>query len=177
MGCVDVCLEKKKGRFWDEAGAGYLPSGSSRVKVCRRWSRLLVDRCSWVLILGSACAEICRGWAHWESRVRCVGREARNWMVREPPWEQNGLPSMVNILWGVDAVLGNGYGIQEQNYVALLQGSEKSAGFHSRNLILDIQCFRLIMLNVMSAVKWLANQISNPVVQDPFLGGENMNCT
>ena len=24
-------------------------------------------------------------------------------------------------------------------------------------------------------VKWLANQISNPVVQDPFLGGENMN--
>ena len=31
------------------------------------------------------------------------------------------------------------------------------------------------MLNGMSAVKWLANQISNPVVQDPFLGGENMN--
>ena len=98
-------------------------------------------------------------------------------MVREPPWEQNGLPSMVNILWGVDAVLGNEYGIQEQNYVALLQGSEKSAEFHSRNLVLDIQCFRLIMLNVMSTVKWLANQISNPVVQDPFLGGENMNCT
>ena len=27
----------------------------------------------------------------------------------------------------------------------------------------------------MSVVKWLANQISNLVVQDPFPGGENMN--
>ena len=26
-----------------------------------------------VLILGSACEEIDRGWAHWESGVRCVG--------------------------------------------------------------------------------------------------------
>ena len=67
------------------------------------------------------------------------------------------------------------YGIQGQNYVSLLQGSEKSAGFHSRNLIWDIQGFRLIKLNIILVVKWFANQISNPVVQDPFLGGDNMN--
>ena len=81
MGCVDVCLEKKKARFWMKQVLG---SGSSKVKVCRRWSGLLVDHFSWVLILGSVFAEICRGWAHWESRVRCVGREGRNLMVREP---------------------------------------------------------------------------------------------
>ena len=56
---------------------------------------------------------------------------------------------MVKVRWGVDAILGNGYGILGQNYVALFQQSEKSAGFHSRNLILSIQCFSLIMLNVM----------------------------
>ena len=33
MGCDDVCLEKKKGRFWGEAGANYLTSGSNEVKV------------------------------------------------------------------------------------------------------------------------------------------------
>ena len=42
------------------------------------------------------------------------------------------------LLWGVDAILGNGYGIRGQNYVALLQGSEMSAGFHYRNLILGM---------------------------------------
>ena len=57
--CVDVCLEKKKGRFWGEAGAGYLPSGSIEVKVWRRWNRfLLVDCSGWVVILGSVCVEI-----------------------------------------------------------------------------------------------------------------------
>ena len=35
MGFVDVCLEKKR-RFWGEAGAGYLPSGSNEGKVWRR---------------------------------------------------------------------------------------------------------------------------------------------
>ena len=33
MGCDHVCLEKKKGRFWIEAGAGNLPSGSNKVKM------------------------------------------------------------------------------------------------------------------------------------------------
>ena len=28
--------------------------------------------------------------------------------------------TMVLVQWGVDAILGNGYGIQGQNYVALL---------------------------------------------------------
>ena len=46
--------------------------------------------------------------------------------------------SMVLVLWGVGAILGNGYGIQGRNFVALLRGSEMSAGFHYRNLILGI---------------------------------------
>ena len=62
-----------------------------------------MDCCSLVLILGSACVEICRGWGHWESRVRCVGSKGRNLTAREAPWEQNGLPSMVNIMQIVSA--------------------------------------------------------------------------
>ena len=45
---------------------------------------------------------------------------------------------MVLLLWKVDAILGNGYGIYGQNYVALLQGSEISTGFHYRVVILGI---------------------------------------
>ena len=45
---------------------------------------------------------------------------------------------MVLVLWGVGAIPGNGYGIQGQNYVALFQGSEMSAGFHYRNVISGI---------------------------------------
>ena len=33
----------------------------------------------------------------------------------------------------VGAILGNGYGIQGQNYVSLLQGSGITAGFHHRS--------------------------------------------
>ena len=33
-------------------------------------------------------------------------------------------------------ILGNGFGIQGQNYVKLLQGSEMTAGYHYSNLIL-----------------------------------------
>ena len=54
---------------------------------------------------------------------------------------------MILLLWEDAAILWSGYGIQRQNYVALLQGSKMSAGFYSRNLILDI-CFRLITSNV-----------------------------
>ena len=39
---------------------------------------------------------------------------------------------------GFGAILGNKYEIQGQRYVALLQGSEITAGFHYRNCILDI---------------------------------------
>ena len=46
--------------------------------------------------------------------------------------------SMALVPWGVGAILGNEYGIQGQNYVALLQGSEITAGFHYWNWILDI---------------------------------------
>ena len=37
--------------------------------------------------------------------------------------------SMVLVPWGIGAVLGNVYRIQEQNYVALLQKSEITAEF------------------------------------------------
>ena len=46
--------------------------------------------------------------------------------------------SMALVLWGVGAILGNGYAVQGQNYVALLLGSEISAGFYYRNSILGI---------------------------------------
>ena len=46
--------------------------------------------------------------------------------------------SMILFLWGVDAVLWNDYGIQQQNYLVLLQGSEMTAGFCYRKLILGI---------------------------------------
>ena len=39
---------------------------------------------------------------------------------------------------GSAALLGNGWGIQGQNYVAWLQGSKIPAGFRYRNLILGI---------------------------------------
>ena len=59
---------KKKRRFWDEAGADYLPSGSNEVKLWRRLSGfLLLDCCGWVVILGSAYLEICWSWVHWET--------------------------------------------------------------------------------------------------------------
>ena len=61
MGSADACIEKKKGRFWGEINGGYLPSGSNKVKVWRRWRGLLVDCCSWVLTLVGASVEICRG--------------------------------------------------------------------------------------------------------------------
>ena len=55
--------------------------------------------------------------------------------------------SMVLVLLEVGAILGNGYGIQGQSYVALFWGSAVPAGFHYRNLILGI-CFQLLMMNV-----------------------------
>ena len=45
---------------------------------------------------------------------------------------------MVVVLWRIGAFLGNGYGIQGQNYVILLWESEISAGFHDWNFILGI---------------------------------------
>ena len=46
--------------------------------------------------------------------------------------------SMVLLLWGICTILGNGYGIHGQNYVALLQGIEMIARFHYKNLTLGI---------------------------------------
>ena len=46
--------------------------------------------------------------------------------------------SIVLVLWGVTAILGNGCGIKGHNYVAWLQGNKIQLGFHYRNLILGI---------------------------------------
>ena len=43
--------------------------------------------------------------------------------------------SMVLVLWEVAAILGNGLGIQEQNYVEWPQGSKIPVGFHYKTLI------------------------------------------
>ena len=56
--------------------------------------------------------------------------------------------SMVLVPWGVGVILGNWYGSEGPNYVALLQRSEIRAGFYCRNWILDVYCFRLIAMNV-----------------------------
>ena len=43
--------------------------------------------------------------------------------------------NMVLVLWEVAAILGNGFGIQGQNYVAWLQVSKMPVGFRYKNLI------------------------------------------
>ena len=42
--------------------------------------------------------------------------------------------NMVLVLWEVAAILGNGFGIQGQNYVAWLQVSKMPVGFRYKNL-------------------------------------------
>ena len=51
-----------------------------------------------MLILGSACVEIFRDLAHWESGIRCVGSWGRTVTARESLWEQKGLLSMFNMM-------------------------------------------------------------------------------
>ena len=50
---------------------------------------------------------------------------------------------------GVDSVLGNECGIQEQNYVELLQRSEMTAGYHYKNWELCAKCFRSFSINML----------------------------
>ena len=45
---------------------------------------------------------------------------------------------MVLVLWEVATILGNGCGIQGQNYAAWFPGSETPVGFRYRNLILGL---------------------------------------
>ena len=65
---------------------------------------------------------------------------------------------------GVGAILGNGCGIQGQNYVALLQGSERVAGFHRRSWILCVLCYRL---TYVGESQWCSDQISRVPFQQP----------
>ena len=54
--------------FWDEADADYLPSGNNKMKLWKQWSAfLLLNRCSWVMIVGSASVKICWSWVHWKA--------------------------------------------------------------------------------------------------------------
>ena len=76
--------------------------------------------------------------------------------------------SMVLVLWEVAAILGNGCGIQGQNYVAFLQGSKMPVWFHWKNLIWTIYCVRL---NVSQCKRVPANQAPNTTVRDRFPGG------
>ena len=90
MGCIGVCQEKKKGRFWCEVDAGYLPSGNNEMEVWRQWSGfLLLNCCVWVVILGLGSLG---------NRVGSLGSWGRNLTAREPPLEQNGLTPMVSIV-------------------------------------------------------------------------------
>ena len=68
-----VVWELSRGKRW-----GYLQKKGL-------WSRyLLVDCYGWVEILGGASVEVCWGWAHWESRGRCVDScYGRNMMARD----------------------------------------------------------------------------------------------
>ena len=52
--------------------------------------------------------------------------------------------SMVLVLWRVGAVLGNGYGIQGQNYAVIFSGREMSAGCYCSYCTVGIYCFRLL---------------------------------
>ena len=65
--------------------------------------------------------------------------------------------NMVFVFWGVGRILGNVYKIWGQNYVALLQGSKMQARLHFRNLILGIQCFRILSVNVCCNIYLLFN--------------------
>ena len=60
--------------FWDGCGGG---RGEEEMGLSPREvtvSRFLLADCyDWVEIFGSASAEVCWGWAHWESSVRYVG--------------------------------------------------------------------------------------------------------
>ena len=51
------------------------------------------------------------------------------------------------VLWGVGPIIRYGFGISRQNYVALFQENEMSAGLHSRNLILGSECFLSYLLS------------------------------
>ena len=68
-----------------------------------------------------------------------------------PPYDWASNDGSIDVFWdgeygfstvGVVAILGNGCGIQGQNYVALLQGSETTTVFHHRSWILCIKCYR-----------------------------------
>ena len=50
------------------------------------------------------------------------------------------------VLWRVCPILWNEYGILGQKYIALLQESEMSLGWHSGSIVLGIECQRIIYL-------------------------------
>ena len=94
-GCVDVCLEKKKGKIL----------GSSKCWVSAQWKQegksvetvepvvvglLQLGGNSWQCLCGNLL-----GLASLGNGVRCVGSYGKNWI---PHGQQNELPPMVNIM-------------------------------------------------------------------------------
>ena len=72
-------------------------------------------------------------------------------------WPNGGSVDVLLVWWageygfsalGVDAILGNGCGIKDQNYVELLLGSGMTAGYHYKNYILCVSSFRLFLIDI-----------------------------
>ena len=80
--------------------------------------------------------------------------------------------SMVLVLWRVSAILVCA-DLRTKLCCVLLQESEMSTVFYSRNLILGTYCFRITTLNI-SVAQLLANQITTPVEWDCSPGGKNI---
>ena len=51
---------------------------------------------------------------------------------------------LVSVLWGIGSIARVEYGIKGQDYVALIRGSEMSAGLHLSNLLFYIKSYRII---------------------------------
>ena len=68
----------------------------------RDWGNLLLtDEFMYILALfpGVRWRRLPGCWSHYW----CAGSQGRDMAAREPPWEQNGLPPMVNIMWVASA--------------------------------------------------------------------------
>ena len=84
-----LCVKDVNCLFQNE---GYWGCGNGIAGVCWR----TVEDGWW--FFANACVEICWRWVHWQRGVRCVGSQGRHLTAREPPWEQNGIPPIVNII-------------------------------------------------------------------------------
>ena len=59
-------------------------------------------------------------------------------------WANGG---KVDVIWGVGPIVRNECEIWGQTYITLFQENEMSAGLHSRNLLLLLECLLLYLPN------------------------------